>query len=121
MSSINISDDTNLTGTVSITGTNTTTLQTGLIMQVATKTSDYTLTTSDHICRAEGSDNTITLPSSPTEGQLYYIHNSDSTNTVTIGRNGSNINGGAQDYILNAGDSITIYYNSTATTSWFII
>lgn len=95
----------------------------GMVQTVATKTSSYTLVSTDYIIRAEGSGITITLPSdgARVNGRTYYIHNSDTSNNVTIARNGVNINGVAEDLTLAVGDSITIYYNDTATAGWFVI
>src|SRR6056300_1657311 len=47
---------------------------------------------------------TVTLPSSPSAGDVVGIKdyaNTADTNNITIGRNGSNINGDAADYIMN--------------------
>lgn len=95
----------------------------GIVFEAVTLTTSNTLTDVDHIVHVEGSSITITLPSDAarTNGRLYYIHNSHASEDVTIGRNGANINGSASDLTLNAGDSITIYYNDTVTAGWFVI
>ncbi len=95
----------------------------GMIQTAATKITSYTLLSTDYIIRAEGSGITITLPNDGTRvnGRTYNIHNSDTSNNITIDRNGANINGIADDLTLAAGDSVTIYYNDTATAGWFVI
>lgn len=99
------------------------TFSSGLVQNATTLTASTTLDDTYYIVRVEGAGITITLPSGAAKvnGRTYFIHNSDASNNVTIARNGENINGNASDYTLTAGSSITIYYNSTATTGWFII
>ena len=64
---------------------------------------------------------TVTLPSSPSAGDIVGIKdyaNTADTNAITIGRNGSNIQGVASDFILNAeGRSVILVYVD-ATKGW---
>ena len=61
---------------------------------------------------------TLTLPSSPNAGDTLIIYDAGNTfdlNNLTIGRNGSNINGAAEDLTANAkGARIElIYFNAS--------
>ena len=77
------------------------------------KTADYTAVTKDQIIVNSGSALTITLPASPVAGNIVFIENSGA-GTVTVARNGSNINSTADDGSLatNAGASL-VYVNSS--------
>jgi hypothetical protein len=67
---------------------------------------------------------TVTLPSSPTAGDAVAIAdyaNTADTNNITIGRNGSNIQGTAKDFIINTeGASVLLIYVD-ATKGWLLI
>jgi hypothetical protein len=66
---------------------------------------------------------TVTLPSSPSAGDVVGIKdysNTADTNNITIGRNGSNINGNAADYIMNTeGLSVLLVYVD-GTKGWLV-
>jgi hypothetical protein len=66
---------------------------------------------------------TITLPTSPSAGDIVAISDYASnfgTNNLTVGRNGSNIEGEASDYVLNTpGVSVTLIYVD-ATKGWIV-
>ena len=66
---------------------------------------------------------TVTLPSSPSAGDIVGIKdyaNTADTNAITIGRNGSNIQGVANDFIINTeGRSVILVYVD-ATKGWLI-
>jgi hypothetical protein len=62
--------------------------------------------------------NTITLPASPTTGQTYVIKSAGAAVTVTIARNGKNIDGAAADKTLTALQTGTLYYDGSA---WWTI
>lgn len=84
-----------------------------------TKTANYTAVDKDRILAdTTSSAFTITLPATPTAGQEVTISDAGgtfSTNNLTIGRNGSNILGLAQDLVLDvSNDSVNlVYYNGT--------
>jgi len=67
---------------------------------------------------------TVTLPSSPTAGDTVGIAdyaNTADTNNITIGRNGSNIQGVANDFVINTeGGTIVLIYVD-ATKGWLSI
>ena len=66
---------------------------------------------------------TVTLPSSPAAGAIVGIKdyaNTADTNAITIGRNGSNIQGSANDYLINTeGRSVILVYVD-ATKGWLV-
>ena len=62
----------------------------------AIKTGTYTAVDKDQLIANSGSDFTITLPASPSAGATVIVKNVGA-GTVTIARNGSNIEGAAQD------------------------
>ena len=79
------------------------------------KTSPFTATSGDgFFVNTNGGVVTVTLPSSPSAGDIVAIAdyaNTFSVNNVTIGRNGSKINGGCFDSSLAvAGQSVTLVY-----------
>ena len=65
----------------------------------AIKTGTYTAVDKDQLIANSGSAFTITLPSSPSAGATVIVKNVGA-GTVTIARNGSNIEGAAQDLSL---------------------
>ena len=66
---------------------------------------------------------TVTLPASPSAGDVVGIKdyaNTADTNNITIGRNGSNINGDAADYTINIeGLSVLLVYVD-GTKGWLV-
>ena len=67
---------------------------------------------------------TVTLPSSPTAGDTVGIAdyaNTADTNNITIGRNGSNIQGVANDFIINTEGGTIILTYVDATKGWLSI
>lgn len=93
----------------------------GNIRALRTETADHAVLATDYTILADASSNTvtITLPSSPTQGQIFNIFCIDSTYTCNVARNGKNINGAASDQPLLATESITVQYDSTY--GWAII
>ena len=77
------------------------------------KTADYTAVTRDQLIVNSASARTITLPASPTAGNVVFIKNAGA-GTVTVARNGSNINSTADDGELatDAGSTL-VYVDST--------
>tara|TARA_B100000963_G_scaffold359724_1_gene387927 strand:- start:5044 stop:6351 length:1308 start_codon:yes stop_codon:yes gene_type:complete len=85
----------------------------GAFNDFAIKTADYTAVSKDQLIVNSSSAVTITLPASPSAGNVVFIKNAG-TATVTVARNGSNINSTADDGELsaNAGASL-VYVDST--------
>ena len=86
------------------------------------KTSPFTAVNGKgYFVNTTGGTVTVTLPSSPTAGNIIAISdyaNTFSNNKVTIGRNSSKINGGCFDSDLNTtGQSVTLVYVD-ATRGW---
>jgi len=89
-------------------------------------TTNVTLTTGStyvQLINNASSGLTITLPATPTDGQVFRIKDAAGaalTYPVTIGRNGKLIDGAANDGILNTdGGALELVYNS-ALGSWFV-
>ena len=75
----------------------------------AIKTGTYTAVDKDQLIANSGSAFTITLPSSPSAGATVIVKNVGA-GTVTIGRNGSNIEGAAQDGTLESTKGMQVVY-----------
>jgi hypothetical protein len=75
----------------------------------AIKTGTYTAVDKDQLIANSGSAFTITLPSSPSAGATVIVKNVGA-GTVTIARNGSNIEGSAQDGTLESTKGMQIVY-----------
>jgi len=73
------------------------------------KTGTYTAVDKDQLIANSGSAFTITLPSSPSAGATVIVKNVGA-GTVTIGRNGSNIEGAAQDGTLESTKGMQVVY-----------
>ena len=85
----------------------------GAFNDFAIKTGNYTAVSKDQLIVNSGSAVTITLPSSPSAGNVVFIKNAG-TATVTVARNGSNINSTADNGELAADAGATlVYVNST--------
>ena len=85
----------------------------GAFNDFAIKTSAYTAVTRDQLIVNSSSTVTITLPASPSAGNVVFIKNAG-TGTVTVGRNGSKINSQTQDGTLAADAAATlVFVNAT--------
>ena len=89
------------------------------------KTSGFTAVSGNgYFCNTTSAAFTVTLPSSPSAGDVVAIAdyaNTFDTNNVTIGRNGSNIQGSAEDFKASIeGLSITLIYVD-GTQGWLSI
>ena len=73
------------------------------------KTTAYTAVTRDQIIVNSSSAVTITLPITPSSGNVVFIKNAG-TGEVTVGRNGSNINSTADDGTLAADAGASLVY-----------
>ena len=80
------------------------------------KTGTYTAVDKDQLIANSGSAFTITLPSSPSAGATVIVKNVGA-GTVTIGRNGSNIEGAAQDGTLESTKGMQVVYVGS-TPGW---
>src|SRR6056300_1134606 len=86
------------------------------------KTSGFTAVSGNgYFCNTTSSAFTVTLPASPSAGDIVGIKdyaNTADTNNITIGRNGSNIKGQAEDFTINTeGRSVFLVYVD-ATKGW---
>lgn len=118
------------TTTPTLTGTNFTGIPWGALpstgskpMAITTsaKTTAYTITNADDVVLGDATSGAfaITLPASPVNGEHYTIKKIDSsTNAITIGGNGKNIDGAANQTLPAQWNAFTVVYNGTA---WFII
>jgi len=64
---------------------------------------------------------TVTLPASPSSGNIVSVsdyNGTASTNTITIARNGSNINGDAEDFLITKADSAITFVYVDGTVGW---
>ena len=89
------------------------------------KTSGFTAATGEgYFCNTTGGAFTVTLPSSPSAGNIVAIKdyaNTFDTNAITIGRNGSKIGGESDDATLSTeGIAVTLIYVD-ATKGWLVV
>jgi len=85
------------------------------------KTTAYTSAAGDQlIADTSGGVYTITLPASPSEGDSIKIGDGGDweTNNLTVARNGSNIEGSADDFILNLKGIIVEFVYEDSTDGW---
>lgn len=85
------------------------------------KTTSYTSAAGDQlIADTSGGVYTITLPASPSEGDSIKIGDGGDweTNNLTVARNGSNIEGSADDFILNLKGIIVEFVYEDSTDGW---
>ena len=93
--------------------------------QTSIKTSNFTAASGEgYFCNTGGGAFTLTLPSSPSVGDIVALKDygsSFATNNLTIGRGGSNLNGGAVDSVRNTdNESLTLVY-ADATKGWLAV
>ena len=88
------------------------------------KTSGFTAVSGNgYFCNTTSAAFTVTLPSSPSAGDIVgikdYLNTAD-TNNITIGRNSSNIQGEAADFVISTeGRSVFLVYVD-ATKGWLV-
>ena len=99
---------------------------TGEVSWVTTpKTTTFTVTAGEgYFCDTSSGAFTVTLPSSPSAGAIIavkdYANTFDSEN-LTLGRNGSNIGGAAQDAVVaDEGIAVTLVY-ADSTKGWIVV
>ena len=77
-----------------------------------------------YMINASGGNITLTLPATPSEGDLVAavdVYDKATTNTITVARNGSNIEGVASDLVIDLdGAGFTLVY-ADATRGWEIV
>ena len=88
------------------------------------KTSTFTATSGEgYFCNTTGGAFTLTLPSSPSAGNIVGLKDyagTFGTNKLTLGRNGSNINGTASDFdLVENGTALTLVYVD-GTQGWLV-
>jgi hypothetical protein len=81
----------------------------GSFNDFAIKTGNYTAVTRDQLIVNSASAQTITLPASPSAGNVVFVKNAGA-GTVTVARNGSNINSIADDGELITDAAATLVY-----------
>ena len=86
------------------------------------KTGDFTATSgSGFFVNTAGGAVTVTLPASPSAGNVVAVsdyNGNAGTNAITIGRNSSNINGSASDFLITKANSAIQLVYVDATTGW---
>ena len=109
----------------------TTMLDQGIFENIGSVTWDTTVKTSGftavsgngYFCNTTSAAFTVTLPSSPSAGDIVGIKdyaNTADTNNITIGRNSSNIQGQAEDFLINKeGGSVFLVYVD-GTKGWLV-
>jgi hypothetical protein len=93
--------------------------------QTSIKTSDFTAVSGEgYFVNTTSGTITVTLPASPSAGAIVSVKdyaNTADTNAITLARNGSNIDGAANDVEMTTeGISVTIVY-ADATKGWVVV
>jgi hypothetical protein len=93
--------------------------------QTAIKTTGFTAVSGEgYFCNTTGGAFTVTLPSSPSAGDIVAVSdyaNTFDTESCTLGRNSSNIEGAASDLVINQeGTAITVVY-ADSTKGWIVV
>ena len=112
------------TGTISG-GTITGTIDGQVNWQTTVKTTAFTATAGEgYFCNTTSAAFTVTLPASPSAGDIVGIKdyaNTADTNNITIGRNGEKIQGVENDFIIDTeGLSIVLLYVDS-TKGWLSV
>ena len=111
--------------TITNNGTQTGFGRTGTVdWQTSIKTASFTAVSGEgYFCNTTSAAITVTLPASPSVGDIIAVSdyaNTFDTNILTIARNGSNIEGSASDFQVNVeGVSMTFVY-ADATKGWIV-
>ena len=93
--------------------------------QTSIKTVGFTAVSGEgYFCDTTSGGFTVTLPSSPSVGDIVAVSdyaNTFDTGNCTLGRNSSNIEGDASDYVINVeGVALTLVY-ADATKGWIVV
>jgi hypothetical protein len=90
--------------------------------QTTKKTADFTAANGEgYFVDSSSLAITVTLPASPSAGNIVSVsdyNQSAGSNTITIARNGSNINGSAANYDITKGNSAVTFVYVDATAGW---
>jgi hypothetical protein len=84
--------------------------------QVSTTATSLTASSWDYVI-VTAATQTITLPASPSNGDMVGVSVGDFTDTV-VGRNGNNISGDASDITIDVANAGVILIYSSSTTDW---
>ena len=112
--------------TITNNGTQTGFGRTGTVdWQTSIKTTTFTATSGEgYFCNTVGGAFQVTLPASPSAGDIVSVADYSSSfaaENLTIGRNGSNIQGSAADIVIsNSGYAITLVY-ADSTKGWITV
>jgi len=86
------------------------------------KTSGFTAVSGvGYFCDTTSAAFTVTLPATPSAGNVVAVsdyNGTASTNNITVGRNSSNINGAADDYVISKSNSSVQFIYIDATVGW---
>jgi hypothetical protein len=86
------------------------------------KTTGFTATSGvGYFCDTTSAAFTVTLPATPSAGNVVAIsdyNGTAATNNITVGRNSSNINGAAEDFIIAKSNSSIQFIYVDATVGW---
>ena len=89
------------------------------------KTTGFTASNGEgYFINSAGGAVTVTLPGSPSAGNIVAIsdyNGSASSNPITVGRNGSNINGSASDLTIAKPNSSAVLVYVDGTTGWQLV
>jgi len=112
------------TGTISG-GTISGTIDGSVNWQTTVKTTGFTATAGEgYFCNTTSAAFTVTLPASPSAGDIVGIKdyaNTADTNNITIARNGSNIQGEASNYLVNTEGLAIVLLYVDATKGWLSV
>ena len=96
--------------------------QNKIAFDLTTKSANYTAVDHDYLlCDTSGGAFTITLPASPSAGDMVVIVDSDGTfdsNNLTVGRNSSNIVSAAEDLTIKIKNFVGRFEYIDATIGW---
>jgi hypothetical protein len=86
------------------------------------KTTGFTATSGvGYFCDTTSAAFTVTLPATPSAGNVVAVsdyNGTAGTNNITVGRNSSNINGAAEDYVISKSNSSVQFIYIDATVGW---
>lgn len=91
----------------------------GGVLQTATKTANYTAAEGELVvCNTSGGAFTITLPPHPTSGARVGVYLATAGNTLTVARNGRQLDGGTVDATISAAETLRVWQWSWRKGTW---